>query len=174
MLGRGHRSLGCATLGRDHDAGNPIGGADMHDYQLTCEPSGVVLQEILTCAQASDVAWFGVVHDPKNRWAPTRAMWRTVWAALEPHLSTVEEVDRWPGSQLLVGDMAFRYLFPLSDAVVEAVVGVGESLYEWESRHSPCDPHLLYPRQVTLPHDMQRRALRLSLDQRCHPRACEG
>lgn len=117
----------------------------MHDYELTCEPSGVVLQEILACAQASDVAWFGVVHDPKNRWAPTRGMWRRVWEALEPHLSTVEEVDRWPGSQLLVGDMAFRYLFPLSDAVVEAVVGVGESLYEWESRHSPCDPHLLYP-----------------------------
>lgn len=64
-------------------------------------------------------------------------------AALTPFLLATEDVDRWPGTQLIGDRKSRRFLYRLAPESIALLVSAATGIFDWVNPELPEDLHLL-------------------------------
>lgn len=104
------------------------------------EPSGNAYRELLKAALLANVAHLGLIEPDRSNW-PASAV--QVREHLKPDLIASQRVRAWPGTELLDGYAATRYLINFSEAVRDIMLNSADGILDWENPHLLDDPHLL-------------------------------
>jgi hypothetical protein len=63
--------------------------------------------------------------------------------SLEPMVMSVEEVAKWPGTELIGGRRSVRYSYRLEPASIDILIASASSLFDWVNPGLPEDLHLI-------------------------------
>jgi hypothetical protein len=107
---------------------------------LAMPPTGRVHHDVLRSVASLSTVVGLVVRSPKVQ-LTTRA--QSLLAALSPFLVANEEVDRWPGTELVGGRKSRRLLFRLEPASLDLLIAATTGLFDWVNPQLPEDLHLL-------------------------------
>lgn len=109
-------------------------------FDIVVRPAGETYQSLLR-ALVPIASLFGVVIRSEKVRLTEAA--ESVLRSLEPYLVRVEEVTRWPGTQLIGGRVSRRYIYTLDEGSLGVLLTAASDLFQWINPGLPEDLHFL-------------------------------
>jgi hypothetical protein len=113
---------------------------DRRVITLTSVPTGATYRDLVSSVAAFAASIGLIIRSPRVQLSSHAD---AVLAALSPFLISDEEVNRWPGTELVGRRRSRRLTFSLEPASLDVLLGEAASLVDWVNPDLPEDLHLL-------------------------------